>query len=386
MRYIPQPLLEALTGSLVSARLAVHSWYNGNVMKQNLPISSWAINWDGNDTALVQGKLSLSVKDADGSLSPWGWDEALSAGGSRLQTTLTIGDSAVDIGWWLITGNEPEETWRIAGGDAQWVSTGSEIPIEADELTRLAADYEFWAPEAPIAGATVISEVRRLMQDICPVVVGAGVNDKALPGGLVYDSNRAAHALDLLRSINCWYRMTGDGALEVYSQVRTAPVWSIKGKRGGALVSVKRRQSRNDILNGVASTSNDSSVEITRLSMLQVGPLRYGGPAGWLTEKHTAIANTTSGVQDDADTYLANKNAGKTLPLKVVCVPHPGLQIGDWVRVMQPVIDGEEFPLDGIVTSVRLAGDEGGLLPMELTVEVSADDAQRVRNYLRRTL
>lgn len=224
------------------------------------------------------------------------------------------------------------------------------------------------------------------MQDICPVVIGAGVFDKALPGGLVYDSNRAAHALDLLRSINCWYRMTGDGALEVYSQKRTDPVWFIQGKRGGALVKVKRRQSRNDILNGVASTSNDSSVEISRLAMLQNGPLRYGGPVGWLTEKHTAISNTTSGVQDDADTYLANKNAGKTLPLKVTCVPHPGIQIGDWVTVMQPVIDGQEFQLNGIVTYVRLSGNEGGLQPMELTVEVSADDAQQVRTYLRRAL
>lgn len=384
MRNIPQPLLEALTGSLVGARLAVHSWYDGTLLKQNLPVADWSMSWDGKDSALVQGKLSLKVKDQDGAMAPWGWDEILSAGGTRLQTSLVINDTAVDLGWWLITGNDPEETWRIAGSGAEWVSTGADVPVEADELMRLAADYEFWTPEAPNAGATVVGEIRRLLQDVCPVVVGAGVVDKVLPGGLVYDSNRAAHVLDLARAINCWFRMTGDGALEVYSQARTAPVWTIRGKAGGALVKVTRQQSRADILNGVASTSNDSTTEIRRLSQLLTGPLRYGGPAGWRIEKHTAIANTLAGVQDDADTYLANKNASKTLPLRITCVPHPGLQIGDWVRVMQPVIDGQEFPLDGIVTGVQLSGGTEGLDPMQLTVEVSADDAQRVRDYLRR--
>lgn len=384
MRNIPQSLMEALTGSLSGARLAVHSWYDGTLLKQNLPVDSWAMTWDGKDTALVQGKLDLSVSDQDGLLAPWGWDEPLSAGGTRLQTTLTVADVAVDLGWWLITGNRPEEYWRVAGAGLEWVSNGADVPVEADELMRLAQDYEFWTPEAPNAGATVVGEIKRLLQDVCPVVVGAGVVDRVLPSGLVYDSNRAAHVLDLARAINCFFRMTGDGALEVYSQARTAPKWVVKGRNGGALVRVQRQQSRTDILNGVASTSNDSTLEIRRLSQLQTGPLRYGGPAGWRIEKHTAIANTLAGVQDDADTYLANKNAAKTVPLDVTCVPHPGLQIGDWVRVMQPVIDGQEFPLDGIVTQLRLSGNTNGLNPMELTVEVSADDAQRVRDYLRR--
>jgi hypothetical protein len=378
-------MLEAFTGSLTSARLEVHSWYEGYLLKQNLPVESWAMTWDGHDTATVQGKLDLQVADADGSLSPWGWDEALSAGGSRLQTTLNVNGLATDLGWWLITDNTPQETWRVAGAGLEWVSTGSSIPVSAEELTRLAADDKFWAPEASLPGATVISEVRRLLRDWVPVVVGAGVSDRVLPDGFVYKDDRAAHVLDLLRSINCWYRMTGDGALEVYSQARPlTPAWQIRGRAGGALVRINREQHRGDIINGVVSTGNDPSVEIKKIAQLESGPLRYGGPFGRRIEEHTAIASTTSGVQDDANTYLDNKVRGKVLSLKVTCLPHPGLQIGDWVLVAQPVIDGAEFDLVGLVTSVRLSGSTEGLDPMQLTVDVSAEDAQAVRNYLRR--
>jgi hypothetical protein len=96
------------------------------------------------------------------------------------------------------------------------------------------------------------------------------------------------------------------------------------------------------------------------------------------------LADTPEGVQADARTYLANKTYAKTLKLEVTCLPHPGVQIGDWIRVAQPVIDGTVFPLDGLVTSVSLSGGPAGLDPMKLTVEVSIDDAARVGLYVRK--
>jgi hypothetical protein len=384
LRLLPAGLLDALSGSVSSARLVCHAWYDGRLVSQNLPVEKWSLSWDGADSALVQGKASFTVVDGSGSLAPWGWDEPLSAAGSRVQTVFECAGVSVDLGWWLITQNQPNEMWRVAGDQLQWVSGGASVPVDAEELTRLAADYRFWAPESPPSGATVISEVRRLLAEVCPVTVVAGVVDRDVPSSMVYKDNHAAHVLDLVRSIGCWYRMTGDGALEVYSQAKTAPVWTIEGGAGGALVQVARTQSRSDILNGVASTSNDASLEIRKLATVEAGPLRYGGPAGWLIQEHTALADTPEGVQEDAGTYLANKTYAKTLKLEVTCLPHPGIQGGDWVRIAQPVIDGTEFPLDGIVTNVSLSGGPAGCVPMKLTVEVSVDDAARVGLYVRK--
>lgn len=384
MRFVPVALLEALSGSVSDARLVCHAWYDGRLVRRELPVEKWSLSWDGADSALVQGKASFTVVDGSGGLAPWGWDEPLSAAGSRVQTVFECAGQSVDLGWWLITDNKPNEMWRVAGAQLQWVSGGASVPVGAEELTRLAADYRFWAPEAPPGGATVVSEVRRLLAEVCPVTVADGVVDQAVPSSMVYKDNRAAHVLDLVRSIGCWYRMTGDGALEIYSQARTSPVWTIKGRDGGALVTVARSQQRADILNGVASTSNDSSLEVRQLATINEGPLRYGGPAGWLIQEHAAIANTPEGVLADAQTYLANKTYAKTLRLDVVCVPHPGVQVGDWVRVAQPVIDGAEFPLDGIVTSVSLSGGVGGVDSMKLTVEVSVDDAAKIGLHVRK--
>jgi hypothetical protein len=383
MRVVPAGLLDALSGSVQDARLVCHAWYEGRLVRRDLPVEKWSLSWDGADSALVQGKASFTVVDGTGELAPWGWDEPLSAAGSRVQTVFECAGFAVDLGWWLVTDNQPSETWRVAGPVAQWVSGGASVPVSAEELTRLAADYRFWAPESPPADATVVSEVRRLLAEVCAVTVAAGVVDRPVSSSMVYKDNRAAHVHDLVRSIGCWFRMTGDGALEIYSQARTAPVWTIQGRNGGALVSVSRAQNRSDILNGVASTSNDASLEIRKLATVTTGPLRYGGPAGWLIQEHTALADTEEGVQADAETYLANKTYSKTLPLTVLCLPNPAVQIGDWVRVAQPVIGGAEFPLDGIVTSLSMAGGTSGLDEMKLTVEVSADDAAKVGLHVR---
>lgn len=390
MRSMPVELVEAFTtGSVPSARLVVNAWYDGRLAYAGVPVEKWSVSWDGADSAVVQGKLSLTVADADGSLSPWAWDEALSAGGSRLQCSVVMGDGdgavAGDLGWFLIDGNQPNETWRVSGRTLRWVPGGASLPVTGEEVARLAADYRFWSPEAPPSGATLKSEVARLLREVCPVVFTADVVDRPVPSGMVYEKTRGEHAHDLIRSYGYHHRMTGAGALEVYSQARTDPVWTIRGRAGEALVTVARRQSRGDILNGVASTSNDTSLEIRRLATVSEGPLRYGGPAGWLIQEHTALVNTAEGVQADAETYLASKVYAKTVPLMVRCLPHPGIQVGDWVRVAHPVIDGSEYPVDGVVTSAALSGSASGFDDMALTVEISAADAQAVGLHVRRS-
>lgn len=378
MRTLSAGMLDALAGSVPDARLTVAAWYDGTLREPSLPVSTWDIRWDGAENTLVQGQATITVADPTGRLAPWGFDEPLSAAGSRLLMTFRCGVEAVDLGWFTISDNQPTEQWRIVGPALQWVSGGASIPVQADDLTLEVRDSEFLAPEAPPSGATVVSEIKRLLAGICPVMIADGVTDAAVPSSIVYKDDRLAAVQDLARVVNSRYRMTGSGFLEVYPLTKTAPVWTIQGGDGGALVSLNRRQSRAELINGVISTSNDPSLEIRALATIQSGPLRWDGPLKRKIARHNAIANTQAGVQADADTYLANTATLKTVPLTVLCKPHPGIQIGDWVRVAQPTINGAAYPLDGIVTSVQMSGSQYGVEPMQLTVQCSVNDVQAV--------
>lgn len=384
MRLLTEGMLDAIEGSVPDARIVCNAWYDGRLAEPDLPVSNWSIHWDGADNTLVQGKASFTVADGSGRLAPWGFDEPLSAAGSKVQVSFLAGSDVVDLGWFTVSSNAPTEQWRVAGPELQWVSSGASIPVEADDLTLLVSDSRFVAPEAPPAGATVVSEVRRLLTNICPVTVADGVTDGSVPASIVYKDDRLAAVFDLVKSLNCRYRMTGDGQLEIYPLVKQAPVWTIKGKAGGALVSLNRKQARADLINGVVSTSNDPSSEIRALATITVGPLRWDGPFGRKITEHNAIATDQAGVQADAQTILNNTALLRTVPLSVLCTPHPGIQIGDWVRVAQPVIDGSEFPLDGLVSSVELKGSPAGVEAMALTVECALDDVQAVGLYARR--
>lgn len=383
MRTLSAGMLDALAGSVPDARLTVAAWYDGILKEPSLPITNWSIGWDGSDSTLVQGKASVTVADPTGRLAPWGFDEPLSAAGSRLLLTFRCGVESVDLAWLTVSDNQPTEQWRIVGPKLTWVSGGASIPVQADDLTLLIQDAQFLAPEAPPSGATVVSEIRRLLVGICPVIINTAVVDAAVPASIVYKDDRLAAVQDLARVVNARYRMTGNGSLEVFPLTKTAPVWTIQGGDGGALVSLNRQQTRRDLINGVVSTSTDPSLEIRALSTVTAGPLRWDGPFGRKITRHNAIANTQTGVQADADTYLANTATLKTVSLTVMCKPHPGVQTGDWVRVAQPTIKGAAYPLDGIVTAVQLKGSTSGVDPMQLTVQCAIEDVQAVGLFVR---
>lgn len=384
MRALSPTMLDLIAGSVPDARIVCNAWYDGNLVEPNLPISNWGITWTGDDTTLIQGKASFTVADDTGRLAPWGFDEPLSVAGSQIQATFVCGTESTDIGWYAISGNQPTEQWRVAGPVAQWVSGGASIPVNADDLTLLVSDDRFVAPEAPPLGASVLSEVRRLLTGLCPVTVAAGVTDGPVPSSIVYKDERLAPVFDLVKSIGCRYRMTGDGQFEIYPLTKTAPVWVVQGGPGNAMVSVNRSQSRADLINGVVSNGNDPSLEIRALATLQTGTLRWDGPLKRKISYHNAVANTQAGVQADAQSILDNSTILKTVPLTVLCTPHPGIQIGDWVRVANPMIDGSEYPLDGIVSGVVLRGSTAGVEAMRLTVQCNVTDVQTVGQYVRR--
>lgn len=385
MRYMSETALSALTGSRVGERVRAHIWYDGQVVAPDLDLSDWQLGSDG--SRQVRTQTSLTVGDPDGVLTPWGVDDPLGVGGARAQLIYEIsGGETVDLGFFRINGSDPAENWTFKNG-AVWVSGGATVPVQADDLTSIAVADRLLSAESPKAGATVLSEVRRLLTGIMPVTVAAGVTDRTVATTTVYERERMDAVEDLLKSISCTHRMTGDGQLEVYPAAVGAPVWEIAGGDDGVMISVRRSQSSSTLYNGaIAIGATPDGRQLVARAFEQSGPLRWEGPH-WRRayfQDSSGILTTQNAVDAAARSILAGQLRGRTVDLQVTCLPHPGLQPGDAVSVSVPTVTGEAMSLVGVVRTISLRGTTAGVSPMTMTVECAYGDVQAVAAAIRR--
>ncbi|WP_394253630.1 hypothetical protein [Arthrobacter pityocampae] len=410
MRPIDENTLKALAGSRTGDELVCWVWYDGRlVFPEPLPVASWSLEWRGGDREKVQGSLSLDVKDPDGQLGPWLFDDPLGVGGARIQVLYRVGGAGdVRVGWYRVTGNATEESWafRTIREDGYVlpdsdlppnyrhiaVPLGSSVKVTAHELTvELDAD-EFLAPENP-STPTVISEVTRLVGDTVPVRF-AGVTDENVPPDVVYEENRLEAIQDLLAMVGATYRMTGDGELECYVK-DPAPVAVLAGGPSGVLINLTRSQSVDQVHNigVVTSTRKDTQliddqvreaeVPVVGRYEIEAGPFRVGGPFG-----RRVVRNANPLMDSDAKAYKAaeslvlNRLASQTVDVSVQCLPNPAIQCGDRVTVEAPQSDGRLVPFAGEVVDMGLGGSGGRVNEMTLLVRcLLADIAAALKGH-----
>ncbi|WPM94267.1 hypothetical protein VB1_CDS0018 [Arthrobacter phage Marchesin] len=398
--------LQALNGSRVGDKLEVFAWYGGRLTyPEALPISDWSLEWDGSASKQVQGVLSLTVKDPDGRLAPWLWDDPLGVGGAELMCRYVVGGAGtVNRGWYRITGNSPKESWtsRVvrhdgysepggslpAGNRLVMVSGGSLVPLTAEERTVNLLLDEFLVPEQPEGSdPSVIGEITRIVGDAVPLVF-SGVTDVAVPRDVTYDGPRIDAVLDLAGRAGASLRMGGDGELEVYVKDQT-PVWVVAGGDDGALINIDRAQTV-DLLDNIGvvrgeqkytdAAGQEQTRPLTGVAQVEDGPLAVGGPHGRVPRfLESKLLDSQAAVDSAALSLITNHLGSLTLDLEVTCLPNPALQIGDWVTVTQPVVDGRLVPLVGEVVTMKLQGSGSSVGRMLLTVRCSMGQVQLVR-------
>lgn len=399
MRTIDPNTLAALHGSRTGDTITVWSWYNGQLAwPEPLPVSAWSMDWDASREAQA---LNLTVADPTGRLAPWLLDDPLGAGGARLQVIYKVGGAGtVNMGWYRVTSPQPAETWAaytisetgavtpgtavLPGARLVAAPMGATVAVQAYDLAAVVAADRFVAPESPQgASPTVIGEIKRLLQDRVPVTILAGVTDTAVNKTLIYQqqADRWAAVEDLAQRLGAAVRMNGDGQCEVYPIAASTPVAVLQGGPDGLLVRVNRSQSYDGLYNffvadGTA-TVNGQSIPVRGTAQISAGPLRYGGPHGRVPKFYSSTMLTT---QAQCDAYAAQMRdtqiAGLTTDLKVEALPQPHLQIGDWVTVANPVINGTALPLNGRVVQMGLRSAGTTVDRMTLTVRCTYADVQ----------
>ena len=399
--------LDALNGSRDGDRLEVFAWYGGRLSYPDpLPIGSWSLEWDGSESKQVQGVLNVEVKDPDGRLAPWLFEDPLGVGGAELMCRYVVGGAGtINRGWYRISSNAPKEAWfsrvipdssAAAVGDSVvpgghrlvMASGGATIPVTAEDRTLNLTLARFLNPEQPAGTSpTVQSEILRIVGNRMPVKF-SNVEDLAVPADVTFDGPRVDAVMDLAKRAGAWLRMGGNGELEVYVKDET-PVWTVAGGDDGALINIERAQTVDvldniGVVRGEQKYTDSAGQEQTRplvgVAKIKTGPLRAGGPNGDIPRfLDSKLLNTQEAVDKAAASLIANYVSSLTLDLEVTCLPNPALQVGDWVTVTQPVIDGRLVPLNGEVIKMKLQSLGSSVGQMVLTVRCAASAVQNIR-------
>ena len=405
MRPIDENTGYALTGSRSGDELVCWVWRDGQLaLEAPLPIASWSLSWDGDGRQKVQGSLNLTVKDPDGKLGPWLFEDPLGVGGSRVKVHYRVGGAGeIKIGDYRVDGNTTEESWqfRIIREDGYVVADselprhrrevavpmGSSVSVTAKDLTLEVDSDGFIAPEQPVGSEpTVMSEVERLIADTVPVIWN-GVTDTRVPRDVVWEDNRLEAVMDLLDMVGASHRMTGDGAFECYVK-DTTPVFTVAGGDDGILINCVRQQSLNDVYNVGVVTSTMKTTQLVDGELREVevplvgshhissGPLAVGGPFGRrVIRQNNPLMDSQTKVDAAARTLVLNRLASQTVDLDLTCLPNPAVQVGDFGTIEVPVEDGREIPLVGEVVSMSLSGQDGAVGAMSLVVRCLQSDA-----------
>jgi hypothetical protein len=395
MRQIDDVSKRAMRGSRAGDKIVAFARYGSTVHPDPIPISAYAFSWDS--TRQVQS-LTCSVADNTGALAPWLLEDPLGVGGSVLDVRYEIGGTGaqINLGPYRIAQNRPRERWLTYVIDnkgqinvdspipndkqLKFVPGGATIEITAYDLGLTTKKDRLIAPESPPTGTspTVVSEVTRLMRDICGVVVLPGVMDVAVSPNIIYERERMDAVQDLCKRIFCDYRFNGDGLLEIYPVLEQAPVETLQGGPEGLLVRVDRSQdleglSNRFVVDGTRELPDGKTEPIRAIVDIDSGVLSINGPHGRVPEFYSS---TMIATQEQADAYATqmalSQLTGLTIDLSVTCLPMPYLQHGDWVTVANPVVDGEPVPLVGRIKSITLKSGKGlAPAPMELVVQCS---------------
>lgn len=394
MRALDANTTAALAGSRPGDTITCWVWYNGQLAYPDpLPVGAWSVSYD--TTRQVQ-TLTLEVPDADGTRAPWLLDDPLGVGGSRLQVFYNVGGAgSFPYDWFRIAQADPQELWRTYlvtnqgvvnvdtptpnGQSVRWASGGAKITLKADSLTRNIANAKFLAPSSPASGSpTAVSEIKRLLTDIMPVKVLAGVTDVAVPATLVYPQDRLNAVQDLAKRMGADVRTNGSGILEVYPIAYSSSVWTLKPGTEGFLIDVSRSM-KLDGLNNVfvvdATGSGSNQVPIRGISRVMGGPLRDGGPHGSYPVFFSSNLITSQSAADAyANTMRDTQLAGLMVPLVATCLPHPGLQQGDWITVQCPTASGGTVSFPARVRALDLKGHDSTVDAMTLGLDATYAD------------
>lgn len=376
MRSLDPDLAAVLTGSY-EIRVYADAWYDGATTVEDLPLVDAAIEWDAD--ADVQASLKAVVKDPDGRLVPREATDPLAPFGQEIAVSATVvarGRPAfepVPLGWFGLQDPESTERWRRRPSGT-WRPPTASISVVGEDRMRLLADYPFLAPSQPPAGATVVSEINRLVEDLVPVAdLDNGLVDRAVPAGTIYEGDRVPALQALARAIGGNLVVNSSGVLVPArpTQYGDAPVWTFTVGEGGDILDYRWKPTRDGVYNAVVASGeadgDKAPVRAIAYNTSPTDPTRWDGPFGrkpyfFSSPLLTTTAQCVLAAQSRLDNLIRGRERELTLTVRRNFLYEPD----DPVLVQLP-----DRELLGRLVKIRMP-----LAPGRATVTVRALDSR----------
>jgi hypothetical protein len=272
---------------------------------------------------------------------------------SHVSMVLTVDGvpSTVELGWFLHTG---------------WEEQDDGVQVTAVDLMQTLVDNPMDQPSSPPAGASILSELRRVCAGESgtglPVVLDDPV-DRSVPRTTQYGTDRAENVRDLCDSYGLEYGVRPDGYLHVWSRRDgRSPVAHYSARdlgtpgTAGVLLdaprkSQERRPNRWTVV-GTQGSGDDEQVYIAKTSATQP-PYDVEGYGVVRARYEMNMATSQAQVTAAAQTYMRNAMiATSTRSLEIPSAPR--LELGD---VISAQTDTGEM-LTGRVTAYSLPVSE----------------------------
>ena len=370
--------IASLTGSRSHERAKVDAYLGDTLVAADLDVDSVSLNWDA--TRQVQCQGSVLVADPEGALAPWVLGDTL-APGARLQITWICEDgSTLPRALMVVTKASPGYTgwapYELQDGVWWWMPQGGTITLEVEDLTSVAIADKLQAPGAP-STSTCVSEVRRLLGGIIPVVDETG-SKTTVAASTVYERERMDAVDDLVAHAGLQRRLDGAGVMHLINHAVRPSVWRVDAGHNGALVKVTRSMSLDRVFNSVVASSSATSEgeEFVGRAYRNGGPARWNGPLGNRTQFYSSpLLKNKAQAEAAARTRLDNLiRESDATSLDIETLPHPGLELWDRITVPVPDPDGNLRGVDAVVQKIGVAIDRLGVAPTTLTCVASSSD------------
>lgn len=299
-------------------------------MLTDLPISGGSVTVDSSS----QVRRTATVEIARPDLWPADPLDVLSPFGSEILLEYGIVIPGIGTEWIpLIRG-------VISDADRVRPSTNSFTLSLVDRSARVAED-RLDAPSTTTSGATVVNEIKRLIQETLP---GALVTDETgstqVAPDLQIERERWADGVEKLADAigaEVFADPQGDFVIRPQPTLADDAVWQIRTGRGGILVSASEKLTRDRVYNRmvVTGTRSDGTPPV-RSAVSDTDPLSptlYGGAFGKKPKYYSSPLLTTIGQCTATATSFLARVKGIQASVGLQAIVNPALDAGDVIRV-----------------------------------------------------